>query len=357
MTEKNEEKVEVKEKQRGDEISTEDTLMDLSEAKNTLTCLDNFLKENNSMISELSKEVMKSKEAIMNASSSLESVKTVDVDDTEPIEYSISTIAPAPPAPPAPPPQRAVHPPAPVIRRNARLGGSRLGGNGPFLQCIYCGKINSDKISLARHLIAKHWAEVRENQGGGQFDNRRYYSHGIEDSRVVKTKQTRTAQPRPTTYQRPVEINKKITNASRNVQTSTRWRKIPNRKLSPPVTYIDLTTSSTTTTTSSSSETCEVCDDEFGWPEEGVEEHRKVCVRNNRNNRNRNKVQTPTRPTMVSKTTIKPLREPRMEKRQNSREIKKTQKYQKKKNQWVPGMEKLVKKITTSNSNIDIRLV
>ena len=96
-------------------------------------------------------------------------------------------------------------------------------------------------------------------------------------------------------------------------------------------------------------EECEVCDDEFSWPEEGVEEHRKNCVKN------RNKVQTPR---TVSKTA-KPVREALMEKKLNLREINKTvstTQKQKKKNHWKPGLEKLVKKITTSNSNIEIKL-
>ena len=341
---KMDEKVE-EEEQRGDEISSEDTAMDLSDSdqeifniekqnKNTLADLTNFMEENDLIFSELNKEVIKSKEAIMNATASLESMETSDV--SEPIEYSISTIVP-------PPPQRSANPPPPVIRRKARVGGSRAGGSVPFLQCIYCGKINSDKISLARHMIASHWADVREAQGGGSIDNSRYYSHGIEDNRIFKPKQTRAAKPLATTYQRgpvrfrpQVETNKKITNASRNTQSSLLRGKIPDRKLPPAVSSVDLT----------SSEECAVCDDEFSWPEGGVEEHRKICVKN------RNKCKT-----------AEPLRQPLMEKKQNSREIIKTlsttQKrgYQKNKNLLKPGMEKLVQKITTSNSNIEIRLV
>ena len=338
------EKKEEKEKQRGDEIPTEDTVIDLydadqeifnieKETKDTLTDLNNFLKENNSIFSELNKEVLKSKEAIMNASSSLEFMETGD--DTEPIEYSISTIAP-------------LLPPPPVIRRNARVGESRVRGNVPFLQCIYCEKISSDKISLARHMIANHWADVREAQGGGNIDNSRYYSHGIEDNRNLKPEQTRTAKPLVKTYRRvplglrpQLETNKKITNASRNSNSSILRGKILERKLSPPVSYVDLTTTII--------DMCEVCDDEFSWPEEGVEEHRKNCVKN------RNKVQTPR----TESKTAKLVREPLMQKKQNLREIKNTvstTQKQKKKNHLKPGMEKLVKKITTSNSNIEIKL-
>ena len=64
---------------------------------------------------------------------------------------------------------------------------SRGGGKGKVgrLDCYYCGVTTSDRISLTKHLVAQHWAQVRDRQGGGRKDNRHLYSN-LQDSRVLQ---------------------------------------------------------------------------------------------------------------------------------------------------------------------------
>ena len=270
--------------EKDEENSTEANKMDYSEneqeIRNTLADLNDFLKEKDSIFSNLDGEFLKSKEAINNADSSIESISTVNIDETAPIEH--------------PPIESFRTAQAPSVLRKVVRRGPAAVGKVPFQakQCIYCGQHNTDKIRLARHMIAEHWVEVREAQGGGRLDNRNYYANGIEDSRVIKPKLTRTVN-RPVIKQVPslsvapnwlnkLESNKKITNYSRKGQNSFLKGKAPNRKLPPPASYCDLTTEQ-----KEAEDTCEVCEDEFNWPDE---EHRKVCVNN------RSKLGTSTAP-------------------------------------------------------------
>ena len=213
--------------------SDQDTFTIEEKTKNTLMDINNFIKEKGLIFKDLDEELTKSKDAIKNANSPLEPISAIEFEDTEPFAY------------PKPPtvshqPQR---PPLQQRRRTNKSEKTFFKSN----QCPWCGLQNTDRIRLAKHLISEHWLEVREEQGGGRIDNSRYYAHGIEDSRILKVKQnrlvTRTVQRDPVVQRQAkepgwlgrLETNKKITNASRNLQNSQLRGRIPNRKMVPKV--------------------------------------------------------------------------------------------------------------------------
>jgi len=89
------------------------------------------------------------------------------------------------------------------------------------LACYYCGQVQTERISLAKHLVGQHWGQVRDRQGGGRRDNYSYYAN-IEDSRVIKS--------RPATVKQVFRNNYGQNKLTRN---NTNDSKPPNRRILP----------------------------------------------------------------------------------------------------------------------------
>ena len=198
---------------------------------------------------------------------------------------------------------KAPKPPPPMSKKELRR--KQIRGEIPFLpqQCVYCGRHCHDRISLARHMIAEHWQLVREAQGGGRKDNSAYYSN-IEDSRTIKPSNRvgsvassntmrgssnvgnglpryvnmnnsnpswmKKLAPAPAggalsvgsiydQVNKNSALNKKKTRPS--VHNPSWYGKAPNRKVPAP------TFTMSYDLTKDDDDACEVCDDDFNWPD------------------------------------------------------------------------------------------
>ena len=304
---------------------------------------NDFIKNNDAIGVDLEKKVQESEKKVLEVSKN--SIEISDDDDDDRIPR-------LPDLPPGmrnsnyagafkafkPPPQSILKPlpkllpklkplppilPRQSLMNRAGAGFRRLNP----LQCYYCGKLSSDRISVARHMIASHWVEVREKQGGGRRDNSAYYA-SIQDSRVIrpepgkfprtpqpiaqKTSQVMnnvsaaTSVPQPGTSPRWLDklgggmkanVNKKV----RQVHNPSWYGTPPNRNIAPKPSVgksgaksKNIPFEATFDLTKDDPEACSVCDDDFNWPDENHE-----CKRtrqkdpNKLNSVNRNKVLQP----------------------------------------------------------------
>ena len=104
---------------------------------------------------------------------------------------------------------------------------TRPGGRQRGRDCYYCGLDVKDRISLALHLVGEHWTEVRERQGGGRMDNSKYYA-AIEDSRIIKPARPQTITPHSRTISTP-----RATNRMERNTTNSFYGGLPNRRFMP----------------------------------------------------------------------------------------------------------------------------
>ena len=295
---------------------------------------NNFMKT--SSVADLDEKVQESEKEIHNVDSnaSLESIEIPDSDDEDkvvrsrpaphpnsilrPKSSNASTFkAPKPP----PPTMSLVRRPMPLVRSQQRLDP---------LQCVYCRKLTTDRIALARHLIAAHWAAVRERQGGGRRDNSHYYAN-IEDNRTIKPAFKHPTKPVPNSVatanlpmnnvQRAAAVNNiqaksnpkwlnklnhqerlknyhesldkvkpKVENVNkkvRSIHNPSWYQSMPNRKIQPKGKMPAPMDMMTFDLTKPDPDACEVCDDDFNWPDENHEcnKTRKNKMSNGLNNK------------------------------------------------------------------------
>ena len=304
---------------------------------------NDFIKNNDAMAIDLEKKVQESEKRVLEVSKN-SSLSSIEISDDE--DDCIPRLPEMPPGmrnstdmgtfkAPKPPPQPIAKPrplmpkprPLPILPRQSLMNRAGAGYRRlDPLQCFYCGQLSPDRISVARHLISSHWAEVRERQGGGRRDNSAYYA-SIEDNRVIR--------PEPGKFPRAQPLAQKTSQVMNNVNaatsvanpiTSPRWLdklggggsaninkkarqihnpswygKPPNRKIAPrplvggkPLLKSKIPFEATFDLTKDDPDACSVCDDDFNWPDENHE-----CKRtrqkdpNKLNSVNRNKVLQP----------------------------------------------------------------
>ena len=139
---------------------------------------NDFIKNNDAMGVDLEKKVQESEKKVLEVSKNSIEISDDDDDDRIPRLPDLppgmrnSNYAGAFKAP-KPPPQSILKPlpkllpklkPLPQILPRQSLM-NRAGAcfrRLNSLQCYYCGKLSSDRITVARHMIASHWVEVRE---------------------------------------------------------------------------------------------------------------------------------------------------------------------------------------------------
>jgi len=233
----------------------------------------------------------RSKTLPKNVKSEEESIEIMDSDEEDPLKVPAKTDN-KPSNPTAV--FKLPNPPATIAVKNSQVQGIV---KFRALQCVYCGKQNSDKITLAKHMIADHWAQVRERQGGGRRNNDAYYAN-IEDSRVIKPtfkapvlapkppgSNLRPLAPKPiapaaamnSSYlnSNPKWLNKlgsngnKVNKISRNIHNPSWYGKAPNRKIVPKISTLPF--GMTFDLTKDDPDACDVCDDDFNWPDENHE--------------------------------------------------------------------------------------
>ena len=217
-----------------------------------------------------------------------ESIEIMDSDEEDPLQVKAKPeIKPNKPTSVF----KAPNPPATIAVKNSQVMGIL---KTKALQCYYCNKQTSERITLARHMIADHWDLVRDRQGGGRRNNDAYYAN-IEDSRVIKPtfKAPLIAPKQPVSNLRPlapkpiapaaamnssylnsnpkwlnklVGNNGKVNKVSRNIHNPAWYGKAPNRKIAPKASTLPF--GATFDLTKDDPDACDVCDDDFNWPDE-----------------------------------------------------------------------------------------
>ena len=289
------------------------------ETKELLKGYKDFMKNNDEMFVDLDAKVQESEKKVLEKSS-LSSIVISDDDDDDCIPRMPSLPpgkrnlpqaeyfkVPKPPQPilpkfmPRPKPMPPIVPKSSLVNR----AGAGLMRADP-LACVYCSQLAVSRVSLAKHLIAAHWDQVRERQGGGRRDNSAYYA-SIEDSRIIKPEpkfklpRTQPSQVRSLANVGPSITPKwlnKLENGTReNVNKKARnshnpswYGAPPNRKIAPK----SIPFEATFDLTKEDPDACSVCDDDFNWPDE-----KHVCKRTLKkdpsklNSRNHKKVLQP----------------------------------------------------------------
>jgi len=245
------------------EIPKEDTSSTEQTTREMLDSINKFMKKSETTSKDFDKMMEESKKELENFDTTSKAIK--DFDLSVPIlnskdTYKVPAIvqqsqfkAPKPPPslPPSLPKSRTI-----ISRHPGERNSFGLSNKFQPLQCIYCGKHTKERISLAKHMISEHWNFVREKQGGGRRDNSYYYAN-IEDNRVLKpTSKSIFNAPRPnlpthTKSSSSLYIKTKNPKWLRNLKTAEET--IPFEKL------LDLP--------KDDSEACDVCDDDFNWPD------------------------------------------------------------------------------------------
>ena len=303
---------------------------------------NDFIKNNDAMGADLEKKVQESEEKVKEVSKN-SSLSSIEISDDE--DDCIPRLPSLPPGKrnstdagvfkaPKPPPQPILpklmpkpRPMPPILPKQSLINRAGAGFRRlDPLACYYCGKLSSDRIRVARHMISEHWAEVREKQGGGRRDNSAYYA-SIEDSRVIRPEPGKLARPQPLA-QRTSQVMNNVTAASsspavpgtsprwldklgggmsgnvnkkaRNVHNPSWYGTQPNRKISPrplvgkPSSRNKIPIEATFDLTKDDPDACSVCDDDFNWPDENHECKRtRQKAPNKLNSVNRNKVLQP----------------------------------------------------------------
>ena len=233
-----------------DEVPNDDSSSTEKTTREMLNSINKFMENSDATDRYLDKMIEESEKELANMEKPSKAIKDFDLSVPE---FSAKRIHKVPlnvqqPKLIAPKPPQSLT--RTIITRNPN-GLSSLVKFQP-IQCIYCGKPTKERISLAKHMISQHWGMVRDAQGGGRRDNSSYYAN-IEDSRVIKPTSKAIFKPQKPSADKssknPKWLSKLIGTKIKTVQ-----QEMPFEKL------LDLP--------KNDSEACDVCDDDFNWPDE-----------------------------------------------------------------------------------------